>query len=133
MMRATEKSYCRFCHAMCGIEVDIEDGRVVEIRGDRDHPVSRGFICIKGKQLPNQHNNPNRIRGALRRRGDGELEAISSEQGMNEVAQKLQRIIAEHGPRSVALYNGTKSWGNVAHGLAHSWLEGSDPHPITRR
>ena len=42
----TEKSYCRFCHALCGIEVDIEDGRVVDVRGDRDNPYSQGFICV---------------------------------------------------------------------------------------
>ena len=43
---------------------------------------------------------------------------------MDEVAAKLQAIIAEHGPRSVALYNGTKSWANVSFALGLSWLEG---------
>jgi anaerobic selenocysteine-containing dehydrogenase len=109
---------------MCGIEVDIVDGRVAEVRGDSDNPISQGFVCVKGKQLPNQHNNPSRLLGTQRRRADDNFEAVSSEQGMDEVAQKLQRIIAEHGPQAVALYNGTKSWGNVAHGLAHSWLKG---------
>jgi anaerobic selenocysteine-containing dehydrogenase len=120
----TEKSYCRFCHALCGIEVDVQDGRVVEVRGDRENPYSQGFICVKGRQLPNQHNNSGRISGALKRRSDGTFESLSSEQAMDEVAEKLQRIIAEHGPRAVALYNGTKSWCNVAHGLARSWLDG---------
>jgi anaerobic selenocysteine-containing dehydrogenase len=120
----TEKSYCRFCHALCGIEVDIEDGRVVEVRGDHDNPYSQGFICVKGKQLPEQHNNSGRIRGALRRRPDGGFDTLTSEQAMDEVAVKLKRLIDEHGPRSVALYNGTKSWCNVAHGLARSWLHG---------
>jgi len=122
----TEKSYCRFCHAMCGIEVDIVDGRAVDVRGDKDNPISRGFICVKGKQLPDQHNNPCRIRSALKRDANGEFKPIASEQAMDDVAKKLQQIIAEHGPRSVALYNATKSWANVAHGLAHSWLEGID-------
>lgn len=109
---------------MCGIEVDIVDERVVKVRGDRDNPVSQGFVCVKGTHLPDQHNNPNRLLGTQRRLPDDSFEAISSERGLDEVAQKLQRIITEHGPHSVALYNGTKSWGNVAHGLAHSWLEG---------
>ena len=107
---------------MCGIEVDIEGGRVVDVRGDRDNPGSGGFICVKGKQLPQQHNNESRIRSILKRNAHGEFEAIASEQALDEVAAKLQQIIAEHGPRAVALYNGTKSWGNVAHTLAHSWL-----------
>ena len=43
---------------------------------------------------------------------------------MDEVAARLQDIIAEHGPRAVALYNGTKSWSNVSFALGLSWLNG---------
>ncbi len=109
---------------MCGIEVDIVDGRAVKVRGDRDNAISQGFVCVKGTHLPDQHNNAGRILATRRRRADGDFEDIPSEQGMDEVAQKLKSIIAQYGPHAVALYNGTKSWGNVAHGLAHSWLKG---------
>lgn len=124
----THTTICRFCHAYCGIRVDVEDNRVVAVHGDRDHPISRGFTCEKGRALPAQHHHPDRIRGTLRRTSakgaDGGFEAIPSEQAMDEVALRLEGIVAEHGPRAGALYNGTKSWSNVGFALALSWLEG---------
>jgi anaerobic selenocysteine-containing dehydrogenase len=120
----THKSYCRFCHALCGIEVDVENGRAVAVRGDREHPISRGFTCEKGRQLIAQHEHPGRIRSSLRRRADGGFEPIASARALDEIAERLTQLIAEHGPRAVALYNGTKSWTNVAYGLSRSWLEG---------
>jgi anaerobic selenocysteine-containing dehydrogenase len=119
---STHKTFCRFCNSNCGIEVDVEDNRVVAMRGDRDHPVSRGFTCIKGRQLVEQHNDPARLRATMRR-GAGGFEPIPSERAIDEVARAVSGIIKRHGPRAVALYNGTKSWGNVAMSLAHSWLD----------
>jgi anaerobic selenocysteine-containing dehydrogenase len=119
----THKSFCRFCHALCGIEVDVEGGRVVAVRGDREHPLSRGFTCEKGRELPAQHAHPQRLRGSLRR-GAGGFESISSELAMDEIAEKLAEITLRCGPRAVALYNGTKAWANVGYGLSRSWLEG---------
>jgi len=120
----THTTICRFCHAYCGIRVDVEDNRVIAVHGDPEHAVSRGFTCEKGRSLPAQHHHPDRLRATLRRRTDGTFEEIPSEQAMDEVAVRLESIIAEHGPRAVALYNGTKSWANVGFALAQSWLDG---------
>lgn len=119
----THKTFCRFCNAYCGIEADIEDNRLVAIRGDREHKVSGGFTCAKGRQLPQQHNEPGRVRQTMRRKA-GTFTAISSELAMDEVAQIISRIIEQHGPRSVALYIGTKAWTNVAMSVSRSWLSG---------
>jgi anaerobic selenocysteine-containing dehydrogenase len=119
----THKTFCRFCNAYCGIEADIEDNRIVAIRGDREHPVSGGFTCIKGRQLPQQHNEAGRLRQTMRRKA-GVFSSISSELAMDEVAGTISRIIEQHGPRSVALYSGTKGWTNVAMSVARSWLNG---------
>ena len=48
----TKKSFCRFCHANCAIEVDIEDGRAVAIRGDTANALFGGYTCMKGRELP---------------------------------------------------------------------------------
>ena len=63
-MVSTYKSYCRFCHAYCAIEVDVEDGRAVAVRGDTSDPMYGGYTCIKGRQLPERHHGPGRIREA---------------------------------------------------------------------
>ena len=45
-MVETHRSFRRLCHALCGIEVDVEDGRVLAVRGDRNHVVSQGYLCV---------------------------------------------------------------------------------------
>lgn len=120
----THKSFCRFCHASCAIEVDVADGRVVKVRGDRDNSMFRGYTCIKGRELPAQHNHPDRLRSSLRRKGD-EFEKISSEQALDEIAERLRAIIDKHGPRAVAVYCGTGAY-QCATGLnvAKAWMKG---------
>ena len=53
----TKKSFCRFCHAFCALEVDVEDNKVIEVRGDASDPIYGGYTCIKGRQLPLEHNH----------------------------------------------------------------------------
>ena len=45
----TKKTFCRFCHVFCGLEVDVQDNRVIAVRGDHDNPVSEGYTCPKGR------------------------------------------------------------------------------------
>ena len=54
MASETRKSYCRICSAFCAIEARIENGRVTSVRGDASDPVTGGYTCIKGRQLPHQ-------------------------------------------------------------------------------
>ena len=121
---STHKSFCRFCHACCAIEVDVADGKVVKVRGDRDNSMFRGYTCIKGRELPAQHNHPDRLRSSLRRKGD-EFEEISSEQALDEIAERVRAIIDKHGPRAVAVYCGTGAY-QCATGLnvAKAWMKG---------
>src|SRR5215203_85499 len=54
-------SFCRICAAACGIVVRVDGDRVLEVRGDLDHPVSRGYTCPKGRALPAFHHDPDRL------------------------------------------------------------------------
>ena len=71
----TKRSFCRVCQAFCAIEVDVENGRVVEVRGDRTDPMSRGYTCAKGRQLPHEVNDPDRLRSSLVRTAAGAIRA----------------------------------------------------------
>jgi len=106
-MTETRKSFCRFCHAVCGIEVDLEDGRAVAVRGDREHPISRGYLCVKGQALLEQHDGPERLRGALRRTAPGAFAPVASAAALDGVAARLAELVARHGPSCVAAYSGT--------------------------
>ncbi len=114
-MPTTHPSICRFCHAGCAVLVDVDDdGAPVRVRGDRSNPVYGGFTCEKGRQLPEQHRHPERLLHTMRRRDDGTHEPVPVEQAMDEVAARLAAIVAEHGPRSVAVYTGTCASRNPA-------------------
>ena len=48
-MVETKKTFCRFCHVFCGLEVDVEDNKIIAVRGDHDNPISEGYTCPKGR------------------------------------------------------------------------------------
>ncbi len=120
------KSFCRFCHAFCGIDVEIRDGRAIEIRGDRENPMSGGFACIKGRALPEQHNHPDRLTMPLKRKAKGEpFESLAIDRAIDEIAARLADIIDRDQPRSVALYAGTAAYQNaIGLPIARAWMAG---------
>lgn len=100
---------CRFCHAACGLQVTIEDGRVTHLTGDLENPTYAGFSCVKGRNYHHLHDAPGRVLHPLRRKPAGGHERIAPDVAFSEVAAKLQGLLARHGPRAVALYGGTFS------------------------
>ena len=104
-MPETHKTFCRFCHVFCGLEVDVEDGRVVAVRGDRDNEVTRGYSCQKGRAEVERIHHPDRLLSSERR--DGETwTSLAPEQALDEVSDRLGDIVARHGPDAVAVYTG---------------------------
>ncbi|MEE2662852.1 MAG: molybdopterin-dependent oxidoreductase [Myxococcota bacterium] len=123
-MTETHTSICRFCHASCPILVDVEDGRAVRTVGDKANPIYHGYICPKGRALPEQHAHPERLLHSQRRRADGSHAAIGSQQAVDEVAARVQQILDRHGPRSIAMYTGTFSFPYpAATPLANAWFD----------
>ncbi len=122
-MIETVTSICRFCLAHCPILVDVEDGRVSRVVGDPKAPLYHGYTCPKGRAMPEQHSHPQRLLHCQKRQPSGSHDPIASEQAMDEVAAKVQAILDEHGPRSIALYVGTNSLPYpAAPGMANAWL-----------
>jgi len=122
MARKQVKTYCRFCHAYCPMVATVEDNKLIAIAPDTDNEVYGGYTCIKGRQLPEQMYYPQRILSSLKKNADGTRTAISSAQALDEIADQLKAILKEHGPRSIASYNGTVSFQNSAtHPVAKAW------------
>jgi anaerobic selenocysteine-containing dehydrogenase len=123
MSSTTRRTYCRLCHCACPIDADIEEGRVVRVRGVRDNDLYRGYTCSKGRAYPAMHADPGRLLHSRKRQADGSHRPIPVERAMDEIAERLSGIIAAHGPRSVALYLGTQCAAHPATGaLASAWL-----------
>jgi anaerobic selenocysteine-containing dehydrogenase len=109
---------CNLCEAMCGIAVTTDNGRIVGIRGDADDPLSRGYICPKAAALGDLHDDPDRLRRPLRRRGSDWTE-IGWDEAFAEVAENIQRIRRYHGRNAVAVYQGNPTvhnYGSITHG-----------------
>ena len=104
-----DTSTCRACTAYCPIEVTIEDGRVTKVDGNHAAPLYGGFICPKGRALPAMHNDLNRLTHCLKRQPDGSYQPIGSAQAIEEIGEKVSRIIALHGPRAIAGFTGGPS------------------------
>ena len=68
-MVKTHKSFCRFCHVFCGIEVDVdvEKNRAIAVRPDRDNAVSGGYTCRKGRAELERIYHPERLMSSKKR------------------------------------------------------------------
>lgn len=123
MSTETHRTLCRFCGALCPLIVTLEDGVPIKIIGDKDDPSYFGFSCVKGRALPEQHLDKNRLLHTHKRNRDGSHSAIDSAQAMDEVAQKIQAIVDKYGPNAVAIYIGTYSGPYPAGAaLAAGWI-----------
>jgi anaerobic selenocysteine-containing dehydrogenase len=71
------KTYCRLCSGACGMIITLDDdGRPLKARGDPEHPMSQGYACIKGVQIPAIHHSPSRLLKPLKRTPGGDFEEI---------------------------------------------------------
>ncbi|MHB8465370.1 MAG: molybdopterin-containing oxidoreductase family protein [Acidimicrobiales bacterium] len=109
-MVETRTSFCRLCHNLCGVEVEVTDGRLTRVTGDRKSPLYQGYTCTKGRGQPAVYNDPDRLRRSLKRDRSGQLQPIASDLAISEIANRLRQIVEEHGPRSIALYLGTYAY-----------------------
>ena len=102
---------CNLCEAICGIEITVEADQHLNIRGDKDDPFSRGYICPKAVALQDIHFDSDRLRHPVRRTPNG-WEPIGWDQAFNQVANNLKRINAQYGRNSIAAYLGNPNVHN---------------------
>lgn len=125
-MIETRKSFCRFCHVFCGIEVDVDvdNNRAIAVRPDRDNAVSGGYTCRKGRAELERIYHPDRLMSSQKRVRENFVD-IEGQQALNEISDKLRDIISKHGPDSVAVYMGDACHRMSASGpwFVRQWLD----------
>ena len=88
--------------------VTVEDGRGTKLRGNPDHPVTRGFLCGKVAQYLEREYSPERLLYPRRRvgaKGEGRFERICWDEALDTVASRLRSIAAEFGPEAILPYS----------------------------
>jgi anaerobic selenocysteine-containing dehydrogenase len=104
-MATTGYRICPLCEACCGLELQIEDGVVTQIRGHDADVLSGGFICPKGAALSELHADPDRVRSPMVKR-DGKHVEMSWGEAFAEIERRLPPLMATHGRDAVAMVIG---------------------------
>jgi anaerobic selenocysteine-containing dehydrogenase len=112
----TRVSTCALdCPDACSLLVTIDPtGRAVKLRGNPDHPVTRGFLCGKVAQYLERQYHPDRLRHPMRRvgvKGEGRFERISWDAALDEIAERLSAVAREFGTEAVLPYSYGGSMG----------------------
>ncbi len=110
MTKTTKYSVCSICDIGCQVRTEAENGKVTRVIA-HDNPMLAKNICFKGVAAPRIHNHEDRLTKPLKRvgeRGEDKWEEISFEQAMDEIAERLKKIVGEYGPEALAV--STSGW-----------------------
>ncbi|MDE3074084.1 MAG: molybdopterin-dependent oxidoreductase [Chloroflexota bacterium] len=102
----TVRTTCRLCLVRCGMLVETKNGQPVRVSGDRSHPLSKGYLCVKGKSSIDLTFSPKRVIYPQKRageRGSGQWRRVDWDEALGDIAARLKAIIHEHGARAVAV------------------------------
>jgi anaerobic selenocysteine-containing dehydrogenase len=118
MKKEIIKSICGFCHANCGVKIGVQDGRIVRIEGDRDHPVNKGYLCPKAQGIKPLLESEQRLRFPLKKTDSG-FARISWNEALDFAADRLIKLRDTYGPESLFHVHGAP----VTYGARDGFLQ----------
>jgi anaerobic selenocysteine-containing dehydrogenase len=101
-----KRTYCRICMVQCGLVAEVAGDQILKVRGDREHPLTNGYSCPKGRATGQLHHLEGAITRPMMRKG-GELLAVSWDEALDDIAAKLRVTIDTYGPNAVGMYFGS--------------------------
>ena len=105
------------CPDTCGMVVTVKNGRAVDLRGDRDHPFTRGFLCQKVARYLDRVYHADRLGFPMKRvgpKGEGRFERISWDEALGTIAQRFGEIArSAHGPQAILPYSYAGTMGKL--------------------
>jgi anaerobic selenocysteine-containing dehydrogenase len=100
------RTFCRVCEPSCGLVADVEDGRLLDLKADFEHPVTKGYACHKGMATLDINRDPDRVSEPMRRSSDGAWQPVSWDDAMADLAARLTTIVERDGAEAIAMYTG---------------------------
>lgn len=107
------RTFCRICEPSCGLVAQVEEGTLVKLSPDREHPVTKGFACHKGLAAVDLHHDPDRLDAPQLRAADGSWSTVGWDTALEHTSTRLQAIIHAHGNDAVAAYVGNPTAFNA--------------------
>ena len=107
------------CPDTCAMIYEIKDNKVISVKGNKDHPYTRGGLCVKVKDFDKKHYHPDRLLYPLKRvgaKGEKKFERIKWSEAIKTITDKWKEIIKEYGPQAIMPYSYLGNQGLV-HGL----------------
>lgn len=117
------KTGCVLCAQNCGLEIFVEDNRMVKVKPDKSNLRSEGYACRKGLSVIYHQYPKGRLTEPLKRTDDG-FEPISWEQAIDEITEKMKGLVDVHGPRCLAYMGGSSQGGHLEAAFGLSILRG---------
>ena len=125
-MSSTTRSVCPYdCPDACGLLVTVENGLATGVKGDPDHPVTRGLLCSKMNHYEKTVHSPRRLTTPLQRvgsKGGGKFEPISWDEAIRLICTRWRGVIAEHGAESILPYSYAGTMGLVQRNAGHAFF-----------
>jgi thiosulfate reductase/polysulfide reductase chain A len=101
-------TFCDICFWKCGAVAYLRGGKLWKIEGHPEDPLSRGRLCPRGTGGIGAVTDPDRLQSPLLRknkRGQEEWVAVTWDEALDHIAEKMQAIRAEHGPEALAMFS----------------------------
>jgi formate dehydrogenase (coenzyme F420) alpha subunit len=110
---------CTLCYHSCGTVVTVEDGKAIEVKGLKSHPLNHGMLCPKGRAALENVYDPHRLKYPLKK-ANGSFERITWDQALTEIAEKLSALKDKYGPAVLGVFSGSIGVENLEMaGLTH--------------
>ena len=96
------------CPDTCAMIYTVEEGRLTGVKGNPDHPMTRGALCTKLNDFERHHYNPDRILHPMRRsgpKGSGQFTRITWTQALDEIFSRFSEVVEAHGREAILPYN----------------------------
>ncbi|HEX3147342.1 MAG TPA: molybdopterin oxidoreductase family protein [Gemmataceae bacterium] len=105
------------CPDTCGLVVTVKDGKAIDLRGDKEHPFTKGFLCQKVSHYLDRVYHRDRLLFPMRRlgpKGEGKFERISWDEAIRTIADRFQAIAdSPYGPQAILPYSYAGTMGKL--------------------
>ena len=96
------------CPDCCSLLIDVDNDKGSRLRGNPEHPVTRGFLCGKVARYLDREYSPDRLLYPQKRvgaKGQGKFQRISWDEALDTIAERLQKVSDHHGPEAILPYS----------------------------
>jgi anaerobic selenocysteine-containing dehydrogenase len=102
------------CFDTCGLDIEVVGQRIHRIRGQKDHPITQGFVCLKVNRYQERLRHPSRVLYPMQRsgpKGSEQFRKSTWDEAMEDIGRKFRAIVAEDGGEAILPYSFSGNMG----------------------